>query len=584
MTISRTPSHLTGPDRYWLYLSGVDSLVVADNSTLDITGNFTLSFLIQLVPDPLVPLNYIICTKGNPTNYSTGSICLDVEDGQLVVYLHDGIKSLVYKTDLAILNTSQVIMISVTWDNTDKILKVYKNGVEQLITIQTSDPNYYTSAASFTNINTNSDDFVFGQGTGKTGFKGKIVDVIYSSSVWDSSKIYSHYNPIKYTGQYPEYGTIVFSSDREPSGKYNLHTMNALGEDQVLLKTSAYDDTYPVYNSDGTKIFHYSTQLGGNGVAGIRKIEANGGNDLAVTLSSAYITDQDTIGAMVNSDYVIFSTAEGSRRYIWNTTSATSFSSSTAFGFSTEVGATASSEWHPTDSLKFILSGRTSSTVSQIKEFTVTSANTFTGLSSGTVLYSLTSSDDAAVTDLRYNKQGTKIIFSKRDSASDPYQVLIMDDNGGNVQQITNDTFDSRACCFNPGYSSEFTVNGGGNALIGSTLYNFLEDTWAVRYDVTGGSAPSGLVTGTTYYAKKEGGVEISLYPTLVDAQSETNKITIGSLGAGTHTLINIDGQKILYMQNSNGKWQLYTMNTDGTNKVNVSNNSYNDFTASWKL
>ena len=42
------------------------------------------------------------------------------------------------------------------------------------------------------------------------------------------------------------------------------------------------------------------------------------------------------------------------------------------------------------------------------------------------------------------------------------------------------------------------------------------------------------------------------------------------------------DGSKIAFQSNRDGNWEIYTMNADGSNQTNISNNDFDDGSPSW--
>ena len=56
---------------------------------------------------------------------------------------------------------------------------------------------------------------------------------------------------------------------------------------------------------------------------------------------------------------------------------------------------------------------------------------------------------------------------------------------------------------------------------------------------------------------------------------------TYGSFGPTSYDDVQM-GNKILFASNRTEKWQIYVMNTDGTNQTNISNNTYTDLNPSW--
>ncbi len=80
---------------------------------------------------------------------------------------------------------------------------------------------------------------------------------------------------------------IVFQSDR--SGKWQIYTILEDGTNLTQLTTGSYDNEYPVWSPDGTKILFKSNRDGGKW--NIYVMDADGSNQLRVTASSSNSED-----------------------------------------------------------------------------------------------------------------------------------------------------------------------------------------------------------------------------------------------------------------------------------------------------
>jgi hypothetical protein len=72
-----------------------------------------------------------------------------------------------------------------------------------------------------------------------------------------------------------------------------------------------------------------------------------------------------------------------------------------------------------------------------------------------------------------------------------------------------------------------------------SVAHNYLTGD-AVTVVNTGGEIPSPLLAGTNYFVRVINNISVTLHPSLNDAISNTNQITLTSLGSGTNSLVKI--------------------------------------------
>lgn len=246
-------SHISGRDI--LELQGADRIRVVHHSSMNFQESFTFAMLLQPI-DTIGLFSYAIIGKGNPPYTATnGHFFIEVVLGKLRIYLHsnNGINSLVAESHFPIMNTNEIIHIAVTWDFPNKLLTLYKNGVEENLNIITGGNNY-SSYNSMTLMQNNSNDIIIGEASGKNNAKFKMYHLLLSPRAWSSINISNLYNAIKYTGTYPTLAKIVFSSNRAFSGKHSLCTMNEDGTNQNVLYDFNRPMMYPKYSLNGNYI------------------------------------------------------------------------------------------------------------------------------------------------------------------------------------------------------------------------------------------------------------------------------------------------------------------------------------------
>ena len=440
-------SHIGG--RYVYRFLGSEYITVTDSSSLDITGSFTLSFLIK--PEPATRLTYAILSKGDPTVASTGSIYFESINGFLRVYLHssNGTNSLVYDTTNAILNTNQIIQISVVWNFTTKTLQVYKNAVLQSIQINTSSGTFYNSASSMTTINTNNSAFEFGRATGKANFVGRVYDILYSGRDWSSLEISDYYDSIKYVGSYPSLGTIVFTSDR--LGGSQLFTMKEDGTDQTFFYSNGASLRNPCYSNDGTKIaFCDNIDIGTSN--NLYVINADGSSSVTLragilyggyptwNTTSTQVWFQDYISSLSN---VGWTNADGSGGYGYYVSASPTGNNVQVTGDGLEITSQGAKHCSLSpDGTKLFVQTRLSSTTHYLYRFTVnTSTKQLSNrilIDSNTAVANATNPTQQVVDYLgtRVSPNNLYVGYSRRNVNNGTYQVWTRNIDGSNAQIV----------------------------------------------------------------------------------------------------------------------------------------------------
>lgn len=279
-------SHITGRDI--LELEGADRIRVVHHSSMNFSESFTFAMLLQPI-DTIGLFSYAIIGKGNPPYTATnGHFFIEVVFGKLRIYLHsnNGTNSLVAESNFPIMNTSEIIHIALTWDFTNKLLTLYKNGVEENLNIITGGNNY-SSYNLMTLMQNNSNDIIIGEASGKNNAKFKMYHLLLSPRTWSSINISNLYDAIKYTGTYSPLAKIVFSSNRTMSGFYGLCTMNEDGTNQEVLYDFNRPITYPKYSINGGFITFTSAYHLGSNFSGINNFPSDDDSD-GVWRASAY--------------------------------------------------------------------------------------------------------------------------------------------------------------------------------------------------------------------------------------------------------------------------------------------------------
>jgi len=259
MAITREDSHVINAKN--IIFAGTDAISISDNNSLDVTGNFTIIFHIQPSNTPSLIRNYAIFSKGHPTDPNLGSISCESVNGYLRFFLHDdATQSLVHESINPILLSNHNIHIAITWHSTNKIFKLYKDGVPvetQILSGGSYPPGWYSSTSSMGTINTNDSPFVWFNAAGKLNFKGKMKPTtIMSPTVWSGAEILNLYNSVKYDpnihGPYPTMGKILYGTAGIGS-VINAYEMNEDGSDVNQLTSLAYSVGMLEYNVAKTR-------------------------------------------------------------------------------------------------------------------------------------------------------------------------------------------------------------------------------------------------------------------------------------------------------------------------------------------
>jgi hypothetical protein len=407
----------------------------ASTSLNSIDGSFTYNF--STIHTSLIEP---IACKGHPTDPNQGTFYIKNDQGYLKIVLHEqnGINSLVYYSDTAILRTNKGKLKSVVFDEVNKTLKLYLDAIEIPITIDTSQPHHRTNISQFTGLKQTNSDISYGYEI--TGVDGIGTYTMYYNNlekkIMTQSEIQVIYDTVK-DNTVLSTQKIIHGSKRI-SAEYNEWVSNELGYDKMLLKSSSQIMKSLKQNSDNTKII---TARGNNS---IDIYDKNGGN------LTTYIRPQSTVDcATLSRDkaVIIYSYTTGSTSVIMGYV----ISNNTQFTLMSPNQERSQPDQKP-DEDKFIFVYNQIGFPSAIyvcnfnpSTFSLTNITTlYTGV------FNLTNIADN-IRQPKYNQAGTKIGFSNKFvNSSSKYNVGIMDSNGGNFQQLTFNSEDTFFHCFSP--------------------------------------------------------------------------------------------------------------------------------------
>lgn len=470
------PSHISG--RY-IYEFLNDFASATANGTLDHNGSFRLGF--QIKPDRNYINSVIWCKaiSNNPDTPANTTFLIKMVNGALRFIMSDGTKFYAFTSDLALFRTYKPVQIDVVYDNVNKTIILYADGITKSYTIYNPDSNYYSSLSSFGNLNiTSTGDFVFGKATGEVPFKGDLCGALYNNRIFESFEIFDYYNIVKDNVSVAPTGQIIFQSKRDDHiSTWQLYTCDEYGDQQNKLFSNANNIEYPAFSKDGSKLTYTNstenycyTSLNDNSFA-VRvtpsrrsKYKNNNTKILAIYNDRS----ASTVHEVVTADYGV-------------TDSYVDLTTYNAYG-KTWIDTN-----HDDTKIIYVEEQRVSLQNKRmvINNYALTATN---------VVGSLVAPEaESGFYNPRFSKDGSKIGYSKYINGK--YQIFIMNSDGGSDTQITALPYNCYFNAFSP------------------------------------------------------------------------------------------DGTQILasFSNGSSGKGQLHIMNVDGTNIINISKNSHDDFHGDWR-
>ena len=456
-------SHI--PGKYSYTFLGTQFVQGGPSVPLEFTQDFTIHFMV--LP---YTLNGVIMFKGDisqnpedPTQNS--SFLIEAVGGILRVWIHGlsgGVpKTLRFDSSSNFLNTQIKKCVSITWNNTSKTISLYVNAVPETINIHSGIG--FVPPASLDSVTPATGEKIYlVNAFGKTTLSASFYRVTLFSYAMSSSEVFSYYLSVADLNPPIPPETILFTSNR--SGIFNVYTMNGDGQDQQLLISDGLDLTSPRWSNDGSKLAVCRTYVGNqpwvintsmNTTYGFNRdvlaFDADGSNQVLVTSGSlsnllcnspAFQDANDTL-LFTSSGTVVGGPISPRLKLYKYQLGISSLTSLQFFSGNDCLWVDASSDG--------------------LKTFMYLDTNPgddnwlFSGDSVGNLNPTQIEKNDSSLNlpyspyhNLRVNKQGTRIGYSKLDSTGGYYQVYIRNDSGAGLQQITAGAQHSIFGCFSP--------------------------------------------------------------------------------------------------------------------------------------
>jgi hypothetical protein len=276
---------------------------IAHASTLNITGDFTLSYAVKQLSNDSAHF-----CKGEPEDPSiaSGMIYTECKSRKLRIVLFDsnGTDVLSIITDNPVLASNKSKVIQIRYKQSTDLLEIFIDGVQVNYMIETSELYYHANVSGLTGIFNNSTAMTFGSASGKTDFDGILYGGVLDLEYLNNTDLTIEYNKLKdVVTNLDSYQQIVFVSNR--SGSIKIHEMSEDGNDAIILNSSFVSPIYLKYNNASNKITLTETISNH-----IRTIDSNG-NVLSDPIPSG-LAPRWSSYALDGSDICVYTDQNGS--------------------------------------------------------------------------------------------------------------------------------------------------------------------------------------------------------------------------------------------------------------------------------
>jgi len=177
-----------------------------------------------------------------------------------------------------------------------------------------------------------------------------------------------------------------------------------------------------------------------------------------------------------------------------------------------------------------------------------------------------------------WSPDGTKLAFTSE--INENYDIFLITLSSGSVRRLTENSNDNWDPSWSPdGQKMCFVSTRDGNCEIyimnsdGTNQKRLTEDS---EFDGLPAWSPDGTVIAFTKWGYAEGISDIFV----MDINGNNLKKLTYSDSWNVHPAWSPDGTKIAFTSNRDGSWEIYVMNSDGSNQINVTSNwgTYKNF------
>lgn len=364
----------------------------------------------------------------------------------------------------------------------------------------------------------------------------------------------------------PDGGKIAFHSGRDGSGEGEIYVMNYDGSNQTRLTINTAGDGSPAFSPDGSKIT-FGSGRDGNGE--IYVMNSDGSNQTRLTTDPAGDGSPSwqpllPASAPGNGKIAFETNRDGNFEiYVMNPdgTNQVNLTNNAAGDFTPSFSS---------DGRKIVFGSFRDNANGEIYVMNSDGSNQIRLTNNTEVEYSPA-----------FSPNGSRIVFASRpDINSNNSDIYVMNSDGSNKTRLTNNG--GNVPSFSPdGSKIVFTSGRDGD---GSRIYIMNSDgtnqtklTGASIYDDSPAFSPDG--SKIVFFSGRNGNAEI--YVMNPDGTNQT-RLTNNTAGDG-QPAFSPDSSKIAFLSSRDGNDEIYTMNADGTNQTRLTNNPAIDGQPSWQ-
>ncbi|MFZ1700761.1 MAG: winged helix-turn-helix domain-containing protein [Pyrinomonadaceae bacterium] len=358
----------------------------------------------------------------------------------------------------------------------------------------------------------------------------------------------------------PDGKQIVFASGRD--GNAEIYLMNSDGANVRRLTNHPAWDNHPVFSPDGTQIAFPSDRENEN--SNVYVMNADGSNIRRLTDWPANETVEPGCWSPDGTRIAFYSDRDGNDDiFVINAEV-----SRPTFVFGDEANNISFPSYSP-DGTQIVYQAEMPDKSGELRVFDVTNRQ-------ARVLLKTQNADIAPL----FSPDGTKIIFQNKIESNT--EICSIDLDGGGLQNLTNNGARDGGPAYSPdGSQIAFSTNRDGNT--GKyNLYVMNADGSEQRQVY---SAPAGM-SGSVAWSPDRTSVifandfaedgNFEIFEVRLGGNEAARRLTFRRL-ADDRPSISPNGRRIAFASNTDGNWELYLMNADGTGQLRLTRNRAND-------